>query len=153
MRSLARRIDWSVPRDRWCTDLAEMEPLGTWDMMWYASKVLLALVIVVPLLYYVLRFLGRRLTVSRSIKGSMEVVDILPLGGCKQLLLVKLAERVLLLSVSKDRVHFLWEVPDGEIIDEKSHHSQDRTLEDLKQWVSRWRKGQQGDERGEGKES
>ncbi|NMB11088.1 MAG: flagellar biosynthetic protein FliO [Firmicutes bacterium] len=133
--------------------MTEVEPIGTWDMIWYASRVLLALVVLVPLLYYVLRFLGRRLTVSRSIKGSMEVVDILPLGGGKQLLLVKLGERVLLLSISKDRVLFLWEVPDGEIMQVEPHQSQDRTLNDLKQWVDRWRKGRQGDERGEGEDS
>ena len=93
--------------------MAEVEPLGTWDMLWYASKVLLALIVLIPLLYSILKLLGRRLTVSRSVYGNIEVLDILPLGGGKQLLLVKLAGRVLLLSSSKDKVIFLWEVPDG----------------------------------------
>ena len=65
--------------------MTEVEPIGTWDMMWYASRVLLALVVVVPALYYALRHWGRRLVVNRSIHGNMEVIDILPLGTGKQL--------------------------------------------------------------------
>lgn len=130
--------------------MTEVEPLGTWDMLWYASKVLLALVVLMPLLYYVLRLLGRRLTVSRSVYGNMEVLDILPLGGGKQLLLVTLAGRVLLLSSSKDKVSFLWEVPDGELIEWQASQLEGKSGSSISQWLVKWWQGQRGDGRGEG---
>ena len=129
--------------------MTEMEPMGTWDMLWYASKVFLALVVLVPFLYYILRAVGRRMTVNRSIYGNMEVLDILPLGGGKQLLLVRLAETALLLAFSKDRVAFLWEVPEGQSMQRESPQGETKALTGLKQWVDRWRKGQQGDGWGE----
>jgi len=130
--------------------LAEVEPLGTWDMLWYASKVLLALIVLIPLLYSILKLLGRRLTVSRSVYGNIEVLDILPLGGGKQLLLVKLAGRVLLLSSSKDKVIFLWEVPDDEVLECQAFHVEDKSGSSIRQWLGKWRHKQQGDGRGEG---
>jgi flagellar biogenesis protein FliO len=128
--------------------VAEVEPLSTWDMMVYGSRVLLALVVVIPLLYYGLRVIGRRVTVSRSIHGYIEIVDVLHLGGGNQLLLARVAARVLLLSVSKDRTSLLWEGP-AEEFDFKARPMQDRLPPDLRQWVERWRKGQRGDGQGD----
>jgi flagellar biogenesis protein FliO len=119
-------------------------------MLWYASKVLLALIVLIPLLYSILKLLGRRLTVSRSVYGNIEVLDILPLGGGKQLLLVKLAGRVLLLSSSKDKVIFLWEVPDDEVLECQAFHVEDKSGSSIRQWLGKWRHKQQGDGRGEG---
>ena len=130
--------------------MAEVEPLGTWDMLWYASKVLLALIVLIPLLYYVLKLLGRRLTVSRSVYGHVEVLDTLPLGGGKQLLLIRLAGHVLLLSSSKEKVLFLWEVPDEELLQWQASDWEDKSVPSIKQWLSKWRQGKRGDGWGEG---
>lgn len=129
--------------------MSEVDPIGTWDMIWYASKALLAMVVLVPLLYYVLRVVGRRITANRSIHGNMEVLDVLPLGGGKQLLLIGLAEKALLLSVSKDGVTFLWEVPSGERL-QREPRIENRASTDLRRWVEKWREKQQGDGRDEG---
>ena len=94
--------------------MAEVDPLSSWDMVLYGARVLLALVVVIPLLYYGLRIIGRRVTVSRSINGHIEILDVLHLGGGNQLLLVRVAARVLLLSVSKERTSLLWEGPEEE---------------------------------------
>ncbi len=126
--------------------MADMEPMGTWDMMWYASRVLLGLIVIVPVLYYVLRHWGRRLTVNRSMYGNMEVLDVLPLGGGKQLLLVKLGGQALLLSANKDQIAFIWEVPSDATLQEEQFPPQDRNLEGLKRWVDRWRKRGDGED-------
>jgi len=107
------------------------------------------MVVLVPLLYYVLRVVGRRITANRSIHGNMEVLDVLPLGGGKQLLLIGLAEKALLLSVSKDGVTFLWEVPSGERL-QREPRIENRASTDLRRWVEKWREKQQGDGRDEG---
>ena len=128
--------------------MAEIEPLSGWDMVSYASRVLLALVVLIPLLYYGLRAVGRRVTVSRSINGHVEVLDVLHLGGGNQLLLVRMAAKVLLLSVSKERVSTLWEGSETEL-DLEGSPTPHRPTPDLLQWVGRWRKGQRGDGQGD----
>ncbi|GEM_PF-2897082 len=128
--------------------MTEVEPIGTWDMMWYASRVLLALVVVVPALYYALRHWGRRLVVNRSIHGNMEVIDILPLGTGKQLLLVKVAEEALLLGVTKDGIRFLWEAPPEAVLAAERPRERERHAADLKKWVDRWRKQEDGQDEG-----
>ncbi|NLA57320.1 MAG: flagellar biosynthetic protein FliO [Firmicutes bacterium] len=128
--------------------MAEIEPLSSWDLVLYASRVLLALVVVVPLLYCGLRLLGRRVTVNRSIKGHIEILDVLHLGGGNQLLLARIAARVLLLAVSKDRVSLLWEGSQEEF-DCQERPAEERLAPDLRHWIERWRRGQRGDGQGD----
>lgn len=125
--------------------MADMEPIGTWDMLWYASKVLLALVVIVPALYYVLRHFGRRLVVNRSMHGNMAVIDVLPLGGGKQLILVKIGEQALLLSSHKDQISFVYEVP-RDIMLQDGQPVESRDLDNLKRWVDRFRVGGDGEQ-------
>ncbi|NMB23900.1 MAG: FliO/MopB family protein [Firmicutes bacterium] len=118
--------------------MADMDPIGTWDMLWYASKVLLALVVIVPALYYVLRHFGRRLAANRSMHGNMVVLDVLPLSGGKQLLLVKIGEQVILLSSSKESVAFICEMPRDTIL-QSGQFAEGHDLDSLRRWVDRWR--------------
>ena len=128
--------------------MAEVEPLSSWDMVLYGARVLLALVVVIPLLYYGLRIIGRRVTVSRSINGHIEILDVLHLGGGNQLLLVRVAARVLLLSVSKERTSLLWEGPEEEF-ELGASPTAEGPASDLRHWVERWRRGQRGDGQGD----
>ena len=128
--------------------MAEVEPLSSWDMVLYGARVLLALVVVIPLLYYGLRIIGRRVTVSRSINGHIEILDVLHLGGGNQLLLVRVAARVLLLSVSKERTSLLWEGPE-EKFDFGVRPAPEKPAPELRQWIERWRRGQRGDGQGD----
>ena len=124
--------------------MTDIEPIGTWDMFWYASKVLIALVIMVPLLYYALRYYGRRFTVSHSMGGNMMVLDVLPLGSGKQLILVKAGTETLVLATGKDNVNFICKLQDvapaGSIKDVAGEEP-----EGLKQWVERWRRNRDGE--------
>ncbi|NLK09124.1 MAG: flagellar biosynthetic protein FliO [Firmicutes bacterium] len=118
--------------------MTEMEPFGTWDMLWYGARVLMALVVIVPMVYYVLRYFGQRLSVNRSLHGSLTLLDVLPLGGGKQLLLVKVGRQILLLGSGKDHVSFISEVNDSIAVDD-GELTKSRDLEGVKQWVKRWR--------------
>lgn len=74
---------------------------------------LLAVVLVLVLAYWCSRFLGKS-WVKASGNGNLRVLENLPLGADKQLVLVRVQERVYLLGVSAAGIQLLTEV-EGEL--------------------------------------
>ncbi|MDK2784226.1 MAG: flagellar protein FliO/FliZ [Bacillota bacterium] len=78
-------------------------------------RMLAGLVLVLLLLYLATRFITQRLGLPRGAGRHLAVLDTLPLGPGKGILLVRAGKRQLLIGVSGDRIALLGELNEGDL--------------------------------------
>lgn len=88
--------------------------MTAWDVLSVLGS-LIGFVLLLVLAWWAARFVGRGYGYNGSGSRSLQVLDRLPMGGEKQLLVVKAAGRVLLLGVTAHRVEVLCELDESRL--------------------------------------
>ena len=101
----------------WLPTLAQTSTYEGSSLAWAALRVLLALLVVLPLVYFVTRGISRH--ASRWAKGrAVRVIDTAVLGPNRWVHLIEVAGRILVVGATPERVTLLSEISQPERIAE-----------------------------------
>lgn len=102
---------------------------GSIVTIWDAAKMVFALIFVIGLLYFLLKFINKK---SRSYQQNRLIQNYggTPLGGNRSLQIVKTGNRILILGVGED-IHLLKEIDDKKEVDEFIKYYEDQIEQSL----------------------
>lgn len=104
---------------------------STITVIGYIISLVLVLVVVAYLAFYASKLLGKNYTKNRVLT-SEKIIATLPLGVNKNLCLVELGKKILVLSVTEQNINFVKEITDlQEIEDLKQEFKNSRVVESV----------------------
>lgn len=99
---------------------------------------LIAFILILVASYYVTKWYARSGFVRRQ-NHNMEIVDTLPMGPNRQICIIRVGQKYIAVSVCKDQIRFLTEVPKDELDFPPKTEAETRSFQEIFREMARQR--------------